>query len=362
MATALKAMTRPNSGLTWLHQPHVTAFLTDLATTATITRETLDALPPTRTRDYVRALLVAHGGLPARDEQLARFTAWSQDAIQRLPTGEHREALRRFIRWGQTRRMTTTDSETTHGTFLTAKQTTTVAIDFLTWLINRNTTLSRLTQADLDAWQSGGPTTRELADRFLRWAATTDAVDPRLRMQPHRHGTAARMSHTDQTRALARAVDHEELSPRDRLAAILVLVLAQQVDDVVRLIWDQVTINDERVTIAVGAHPVELPSPLDQPLRHLVTDPGHDRTAAHPHSRWIFRGNSPGQHLDASHLRRRLKTVCAPRAARLGTLEELTKLSPIPILAEILGYHPSTIERHSINAASTYARYIAARQ
>ncbi|KLU08416.1 Fis family transcriptional regulator [Kocuria sp. SM24M-10] len=362
VATALKAMDRPNSGLTWLHQPHVTAFLTDLATTATINHETLDALPPSRTRDYVRALLVAHGALPPRDEQLARFTAWNRDAIQRLPAGEHREARRRFIRWHQTRRMTTTDGETTQGTFLTAKQTTTVAIDFLTWLTNRGTTLSELAQADLDDWQAGGPTTRERADRFLRWAATAQLVDPRLRLQPHRHGTAAHMSHTDQTRALARVVDHEELSPRDRLAAILVLVLAQQIEDVVGLTWDQVTINDDRVTITVGAHPVELPPPLDEPLRHLVAEPGHDRTAAHPHSRWIFRGNSPGQHLDASHLRRRLKTVCAPRAARLGTLEELTKLSPIPVLAEILGYHPNTIERHATHAASTYARYIAARQ
>lgn len=360
VAAALKAMARPNSGLTWLNQPNVTAFLTDLATTATINHDALDALPPSRTRDYVRALLMAHGGLPARDENLARCTAWSRDAIQRLPAGEHREALRRFVRWHLARRMTSTDGETTHGSFLTAKQTTTVAIDFLAWLSHRDTTLSRLTQADLDAWQAGGPTTRERADRFLGWAATAQLVDPRLRLQPHRRGTATRLSHTGQTRALARAMDHEELSPRDRLAAIL--VPAQQVGDVVGLTWDQVTIDDDRVTITVGAHPVELPPPLDEPLRYLVTDPGHDRTAAHPNSRWIFRGNSPGQHIDASYLRRRLKTVCAPRAARLGTLEELTKLSPIPVLAEILGYHPSTIERHATHAASTYARYIAARQ
>lgn len=362
VATALKAMTRPNSGLTWLNQPHVTAFLTDLATTATISHKALDALPPSRTRDYVRALLVAHGGLPPRDENLARFTTWSQDAIQRLPAGEHREALRRFIRWHLARRMTTTDGKTTHGAFLTAKQTTTVAIDFLTWLTSRDTTLRRLTQAELDAWQAGGPATRELADRFLGWAINARLVDSRLRMQPHRRGTAVRLSHPEQARALARVVDREKLTPRDRLAAILVLVLAQRVEDVVRLTWDQVTVDDDRVTITIGAHPVELPPPLDEPLRQLVTDPGQDRTAAHPHSPWIFRGHSPGQHIDASHLRRRLKTVCAPRAARLGTLEELTKLSPIPVLAEILGYHPSTIERHATNAASTYARYIAARQ
>jgi hypothetical protein len=46
--------------------------------------------------------------------------------------------------------------------------------------------------------------------------------------------------------------------------------------------------------------------------------------------------------------------------ARLGTLHELTKLEPMPIIADALGYHPSTIERHAIGSASTYAEYIAA--
>jgi hypothetical protein len=38
----------------------------------------------------------------------------------------------------------------------------------------------------------------------------------------------------------------------------------------------------------------------------------------------------------------------------------LTKLGPVPIIADALGYRPSTIERHAIGSASTYAEYIAA--
>jgi len=48
------------------------------------------------------------------------------------------------------------------------------------------------------------------------------------------------------------------------------------------------------------------------------------------------------------------------RAARLGTLHELTKLAPIAVIAETLGYSPATIERHAIGSAATYAQYIAA--
>lgn len=48
------------------------------------------------------------------------------------------------------------------------------------------------------------------------------------------------------------------------------------------------------------------------------------------------------------------------RAARLGALHELTKLAPIPVIAEVLGYAPATIERHAIGSASTYSQYVAA--
>ena len=68
----------------------------------------------------------------------------------------------------------------------------------------------------------------------------------------------------------------------------------------------------------------------------------------------------PGGHIHGSSLRSRLKTVFSTRAARLGTLHELTKLGPVPIIADAVGYHPSTIERHAIGSASTYAEYIAA--
>jgi hypothetical protein len=34
----------------------------------------------------------------------------------------------------------------------------------------------------------------------------------------------------------------------------------------------------------------------------------------------------------------------------------------VPIIADALGYHPSTIERHAIGSASTYADIAAARE
>lgn len=68
IATALKSMKRANSGLTWIQQPHVTALLQQLAATPVITHASLDELPPSPTREYVRSLLVEHAALPRRDE------------------------------------------------------------------------------------------------------------------------------------------------------------------------------------------------------------------------------------------------------------------------------------------------------
>lgn len=88
VAAALKVMPRPNSGLTWINQPHVTDFLAALAATSSISHQDFDALPPGRTHDYVRGLLVEHGALPGRDERLVRFGTWSEQALQRLSEGE----------------------------------------------------------------------------------------------------------------------------------------------------------------------------------------------------------------------------------------------------------------------------------
>lgn len=83
-------------------------------------------------------------------------------------------------------------------------------------------------------------------------------------------------------------------------------------------------------------------------------------TAAHPNSHWVFRGYSPGRHIHPASLRTRLSGIFRTRAARLGTLHELTKLAPVAVIAEALGYSPATIERHAIGSAATYAQYVAA--
>jgi hypothetical protein len=359
VATALKSMKRSNSGLTWIQQPHVSSFLTGLAKAPSISHESLDELPASRTRDYVRGLLVEHGPLPRRDELAATYSAWSQQAVARLRNGAHRDVIQRYIRWQHQRRMNAMDT-VTPSTFLRSKQAVTVAIDFLNWLDEHSVELANLEQGHLDVWQAGGPSTREIASRFLSWAARTRLVGPGLRINAHRRGTSPKLSAEQQVEAVQRVVHSDELNPRDRAAATLVIVFAQQIEHVVRLTWDDVTLTNETVHIRLGATEIVLPAPLDEPLRQLGAAPSHDLTAAHPNTNWVFRGHSPGRHIDPAYLRGRLKAVFSTRAARLGTLHELTRQAPVAIIAEALGYSPATIERHTRASAATYAQYVAA--
>lgn len=359
LAAALKTMERANSGLTWIRQKHVAAFLQELAVTPVVTHEAIDALPSSRTREFVRGLLVEHGALPHIDIYRARYDQWSRDAVEKLTDPSNGDVITRYIRWHHQRRMNQME-QVSQGTFLRSKQTVTVAIDLLNWLTEHGIELPELEQRHLDVWQATGPSTRLIAARFLNWAARTHLVRPDLKIRPHRRGSSARMDAEEQQDAVLRVVHTDELSPRDRAAAILVLVFGQQIENVAGLTWDDVKITDDVVTIHVGAAEIALPEPLDGPWRQLAASPGNDQTAAHPHSNWVFRGYSPGRHIDPAHLRNRLRAVFSTRAARLGTLHELTKLAPVAILAEALGYSPATIECHAIDSATAYARYVEA--
>ncbi len=359
VATALKSMKRANSGMTWIQQPHVTAFLQQLAAAPVITHARLDELPASRTREYVRGLLVEHNALPRRDELCARFSDWSEQALERVTSQKNRDIIRRYIRWHHQRRMNQM-GEVTQGTFLRAKQSVTVAIELLNWLTERDTELAELTQAHLDRWQAEGPTTRGIASRFLDWATRTSLIDPSLKLQPHRRGTSPRLDAAAQAELVHNLSHTTDINPRDRAAAILVLVFGQQVSDIVQLTWDDVTVTEDLVTVTFGAVEIALTPPLDEPWRELAATPTHHQTAAHPNSNWVFRGGSPGRHIQASTLTHRLSKAFSSRAARLGTLHELTKLAPVAIIAEALGYSPATIDRHALASSANYMEYMSA--
>ena len=114
LAAALKSMKRANSGLTWILQKHVTAFLCNLAVAREISHETFDELPDSRAREYVRGLLTEHGVLPQRDELRRRSESWARQALERVRDPQNRDVIRRYIRWHHQRRMNTDEVAMAH--------------------------------------------------------------------------------------------------------------------------------------------------------------------------------------------------------------------------------------------------------
>ena len=194
--------------------------------------------------------------------------------------------------------------------------------------------LGDLRQAHRDRWVATGATTRLLADRFLSWAVNSRLAPSDLTLAEHRRGTSRRVTALAQDQSIHRVVHVEDLTPRDRAAAILVLVFAQPIEKIVRLTRDDVSVIDEPVTVRL-ADPRHFPAgPARRPMAPARRRPGHAQTAAHPKSNWVFRGHSPGRPIAAATLRDRLRKLFGVRTARLGTLNEMSQLAPVAIIAD----------------------------
>jgi hypothetical protein len=76
----------------------------------------------------------------------------------------------------------------------------------------------------------------------------------------------------------------------------------------------------------------------------------------------VFPGYRPGSHLNANHVRIRLKKLGFPsRSTRIGTWQTITQTTPPPVLADALGLNPQTAIRHARRGSGQYGAYVADR-
>ncbi|MGW9156108.1 hypothetical protein [Microbacterium sp. NPDC055665] len=322
-----------------------------------VTHEQVDAVPRSTTREFVRELLTVHGVIPRRDSYLAVFEQWLVDIPDRLSRTEHCKVIAEYVRWNHLRKMRA-NAPVSRGTFLRSKQAITVAVDFLNWMDAEAIELAELGQDDIEAWATGGPTTRLIAERFLNWARKSDLVHRDLEMPKHRRGTARRLALVEQQETTGRVMDPRVLTPRDRGAAVLILVFGQQLEHLVHLRWRDLRILPHSVEISLGGDWMQIPEPFDEVWRELYANPTNAQTAAHPAGDLVFPGFKPGQPINPGFLSDKIKKTIQARAARLGALDELSKLSPVTIVADALGYSPRTLEIYAIDSGATYAKYL----
>lgn len=356
----------PATVLTWLDRPTGPAILRELAAgTRPLTHAALDQLPDGKPLEHLRAMLVATGALPARDEQLARLERWVTRTIGDRDDPAQQRLLHRYAVWHLLRRLRrrtqARGTDTTHNQLATVRQQVRAAIVLLDWLTAQDLTLATCRQGDLDAWLASPQAThRREAGHFVRWARNHKLTS--LDFPATKWGGPTRVLDTEARWRQACWLLHDDtLDPEDRVAALLVLLYAQWPAAISRLTLDHVQHSDNQVRLRLGREPVVLPEPLAGLVLELVaTRRGHAALGDQGSSRWLFPGGQPGRPISAAQLGERLRQLrLRPGQARSTALFQLATDLPAAVLARLLGVHITVAAAWQRACSGDWAAYAA---
>ena len=357
---ALTATERPATVARWLDQSAAPTILRAL-NSDTLCHETLDKLPPSKPLEHLRAVLVAIGTLPARDEQMVRLARWISEIISARADTDEQQLLHRYATWHLLRRLRhRVGDATTYNQSFGVHQRVRAAIALLDWLADANLTLATAGQGDLEAWlASDHATHRRDVGNFVRWAHKQKLTA--LELPAVRWTGPTGLIDTETRWEQARWLLHDNsLEPGDRFAGLLVLLYAQFPAAISRLTVADITATDNDVRLRLGPEPVILPEPLAALAVQLVADrQGHAVIGQQPHSPWLFPGGQPGRPIGDTRLGERLRALgLRPGESRSSALFQLATQLPAALLARMLGINISVAvewQRASAGDWTTYA-------
>jgi hypothetical protein len=234
---ALVGMTRPLSGLQWLRNERARALLAALGRDEiSLSHQAFDELPPSRTVEYVRELLVTHRLLPCRNRDLARMERWVADKLATIGHLDDRQTIQAFVRWHHLRRLRDKQAtgELGRGAVRNAKQQTTVATQFLAWIGERDITLDACRQGNLEEWLVTGPGTRRMVEGFLLWATRQGCIHG-VKMPPAKRGSLLALTQERRIELVRMLLTDDQLDPGDRVIGSLLLLYAQPVSRITQL-------------------------------------------------------------------------------------------------------------------------------
>src|SRR5262249_24615578 len=148
---ALAASERPNLVLAWLNKTATASVLREFGTgQRAISHAALDEPPVSKPAEPLRAILVATGTLPPRDEPLARLERWIEHTLAERSDPGQRQLLHRYAIWHVLRRLRrrTNTTHATHAQAVTAQRHIKAAIALLDGLAARGHTLASARQGD----------------------------------------------------------------------------------------------------------------------------------------------------------------------------------------------------------------------
>ncbi|MFD7954318.1 hypothetical protein ACFV4X_12565 [Streptomyces ardesiacus] len=357
--------TPPHTLLRWIYKwPARRRLLHHLAEmTGPVTHDALDRLPASPTVHHLRAVLVAGGVLPERDEHLAGLEQWLPKNLARIDAAAERKIVRSFATWHHLRRL----RRQPHGRHITCHQADAVrheircVMRYIQWLHRDGTTLADCTQDHFDAWTDENPAQTAAVSTFIAW--TNRNGHTQQLNTPSRTGDfTVQVIAQDQRWALVRRLIHnDEVDVVLRAAGLLLLLFAQPTSRITQLTTEHVTDDGTKVTLRLGRTPIDLPSPLDDLIRRLVRRRrGQAAAATITESKWLFPGGYPGQPLTSQQLAYRLRAIgVRPRVARNTTLMDLASELPPVVLSRLLGFHQNTADAWQREATGFGADYAA---
>ncbi|WP_149827177.1 site-specific integrase [Streptomyces tailanensis] len=359
---ALVTVERPDHAMVWLSKPNVRALLTALGKDPRpVTHALLDELPAGKPLNHLRALLVAAGSLPARDERLANLERWTDQKVAARKNLAERRVLHGYAIWHHLRRL----RQRLRGQQLTVAQDQnvrvhiTAATQFLDDLAGRGMLLSACTQSELDDFMAHRATYPSRTAHFVRWAVAHRHAH-NLTAPATRWAGPSGPHDQDKRWEVARRLLHDDgPAAADRVAGLLLLLYAQHVNTIRHLTVDHVERNGDQLTIRLGDRPIVLPAPLDALMEELLsTRRGH--TLLDAPGTWLFPGRFPGQPLSSDQLVVRLRALgIQPRQDRATALFTLASQVPAAILARMLGIHRSVAVQWQQASGGDWAAYAA---
>ncbi|MFG6202414.1 hypothetical protein [Nonomuraea sp. JJY05] len=357
----LIAMPNPVRGLTWItNNSRVPEYLRGLADgSIPLTHQALHELASWRTAAHLRDLLMAAGALPRLDRQILLFEGWYQHRLAAITDPEQARLLRRFAGWYLLPKLHAQASRRVLGSAsrnVAAGRLTTAAA-FLTWLAARQHRLGETDQADIDRWYAGQPDP-DRARAFLRWAMT-DGHMPLLKLPTPTRRPLAPISQHRRLALLRRCLTDTTIPLRARVAACLVLLYAQPVSRLLRLTLDDLIVgSDGQRFLRLGTPPTPVPEPFAAMLTELAAARANMNTATNADARWLFPGGRTGQPLTSNALLPQLRALgIQATQTRTAAFRQLVLQAPAPVVADALGFRPSTATKHVTAAGGTWNRY-----
>jgi hypothetical protein len=265
--TALTTQKHARSARTWLvRNPAAAQLLTGIAQgTKPLDHTSFTNHPSARKVAFLPELFVEHGLIEPFNKDIETYQDWLEDKLTDAQTGIA-TMVRLYGRWAHLNRMhqLARTHQSRKGTLLSARQSTTVAIESLEFLASRNINPGACRQQDIDDWLASGPTTRALARSFMRWAIEHHHL-PNVDF-PYRTARTTRIiSQEHRIDLIRRTVNGElPLTPADRCAAILLLVFGQPLTRIARLHRDHLTVSGGIVQLNLNEEQLTIPAPWTQ--------------------------------------------------------------------------------------------------